>query len=114
MLQLALPPADRPLRILALGAHADDIEIGCGGTILQLAATYPELSVDWVVLSAIGQRGEEAAAGADAFLKGVRDRRVDLEEFRDGFLPYVGAEVKDFFEGLKDRRPDVILTHQRN
>jgi LmbE family N-acetylglucosaminyl deacetylase len=114
MRELALPPADRPLRVLALGAHGDDIEIGCGATILRLAAEYPALSVDWVVCSATGPRRAEAEAGALAFLDGVGDRRVDLGSFRDGFLPYAGGEVKEFFEGLKDRRPDVVLTNHRH
>jgi LmbE family N-acetylglucosaminyl deacetylase len=114
MLELALPPPDQPLRLLAVGAHADDIEIGCGGTILRLAAGYPGLSVDWVVCSADGARREEAEAGAEAFLDGVADRRVEMGSFRDGFFPYSGGAVKEFFEGLKDRRPDLILTHQRS
>jgi LmbE family N-acetylglucosaminyl deacetylase len=114
MLELLLPPQDRPLRLLVIGAHADDIEIGCGGTILRLAAGHPGLSVDWVVCSAADARREEAEAGAEAFLTGVADRTVELASFRDGFLPYSGVEVKEFFEGLKDRRPDLVLTHHRN
>lgn len=114
MLRLTLPDPGRPLRVLAIGAHADDIEIGCGATILQLAARYPAIHIDWVVCSATGAREEEAAAGAKAFLDGVADHAVELNQFRDGFLPYSGAEVKDYFESLKDRRPDLILTHQRH
>jgi LmbE family N-acetylglucosaminyl deacetylase len=114
MLELLLPPPDSPLRLLVVGAHADDIEIGCGGTLLRLAAGRPDLSVDWVVCSAAGARREEAEAGAEAFLTGVSDRTVELESFRDGFFPYSGTEVKEFFEGLKDRSPDLILTHHRN
>src|SRR5215475_1548518 len=99
-------------RILAIGCHADDIEIGCGGTLLTLARSNPELEVHWVVLAAPGARRSEAQASADAFLEGVVSRRVEVHEFRDGFLPYVGSEVKDVFEDLKSRvDPQIVLTH---
>jgi LmbE family N-acetylglucosaminyl deacetylase len=100
--------------VLAIGAHADDIEIGCGGTLLRLAAAYPAPEVYWVVLSATGERAAEARASADAFLEGAGRRTVVLREFRDGFLPYQGGAVKEFFEGLKrEIAPDLILTHDR-
>ena len=100
-------------RILVIGCHADDIEIGCGGTLLALARSNPELEVDWVVLSARGEREAEARASADAFLgKSVVELRVDVHDFRDGFLPYCGGEVKDVFEELKLRvDPQVVFTH---
>ena len=104
---------DAPLHVLALGAHADDIELGCGGTILRLVAEHPGLEVDWVVLSAAGERAAEAADSAAAFLDGAGRTRVTLERFRDGFLPYLGGAVKEFFERLKPRvAPDLILTHR--
>ncbi len=100
--------------ILALGAHADDIEIGCGGTLLRLAAEYPELEVHWVVLSGSAERAAEARASAGAYLHGIAKQRVVTETFRDGFFPYEGASVKEFFERLKDEvSPDLILTHRR-
>jgi LmbE family N-acetylglucosaminyl deacetylase len=102
--------ASEPLRLLTLGAHADDIEIGCGGTILRLVAEHPGLSVDWVVLSGEGERGGEAADSAAAFLQGAGESRIEVERFRDGFFPYDGARVKRFFERLKSRvSPDLIL-----
>jgi LmbE family N-acetylglucosaminyl deacetylase len=102
--------ASEPLRLLTLGAHADDIEIGCGGTILRLVAEHPGLSVDWVVLSGEGERGGEAADSAAAFLQGAGESRIEVERFRDGFFPYDGAGVKRFFERLKSRvSPDLIL-----
>jgi LmbE family N-acetylglucosaminyl deacetylase len=101
-----------PRSVLAIGCHSDDIEIGCGGTLLALCASNPGLEVDWVVLAAPGERGGEARASADAFLAGVSNKRVEIHEFRDGFLPYVGGEVKQVFEDLKARvAPDLILTH---
>jgi LmbE family N-acetylglucosaminyl deacetylase len=100
------------LRVLAIGAHADDIEIGCGGTILQLARTFPELEVHWVVLSGDSPRAEEARVAAGVFLEGVARTDVTVAEFRDSFFPY-GGEVKEFFESLKDKvSPDLVLTHQ--
>jgi LmbE family N-acetylglucosaminyl deacetylase len=100
-----------PLHILCLGAHSDDVEIGCGGTLLQLKKTYRELRFHWVVLCAAGIRGREASRGAEILTSGC-GKKVLLKEFRDGFLPYNGAAVKDFFEELKtDVNPDLIFTH---
>jgi LmbE family N-acetylglucosaminyl deacetylase len=100
-------------RILVIGCHADDIEIGCGGTLLALARSSPELEVDWVVLSARDEREVEARSSADAFLgESVAELRVDVHDFRNGFLPYYGGEVKEVFEELKLRvDPQVIFTH---
>jgi LmbE family N-acetylglucosaminyl deacetylase len=101
-----------PLKILAVGAHADDIEIGCGGTVLELLATYANCEVCWLVLSADGRRATEARRSGDAFLEAAQERRVIVEGFRDGFFPYSGPAIKDFFERLKDEvSPDLILTH---
>ena len=103
-----------PRRILALGAHPDDIEIGCGGTLLRLVAEQPRVEVLWVVFCSSSERAREAHASAAAFLKGVERRRVVVRDFRDGFLPYAGASVKDAFEELKSEfSPDVVLTHHR-
>jgi LmbE family N-acetylglucosaminyl deacetylase len=111
-LTLARHP-ETPLRVLAIGAHADDIEIGCGGTLLRLVAEHPNLSVDWVVLSGLGERAGEAADSAAAFLQGAADTRVTVERFRDGFFPYLGGAVKEYFERLKSRvAPDLVLTHR--
>ena len=109
---LNLSAAEPLRRVLAIGCHADDIEIGCGGTLLTLARSNPELEVDWIVLAAPGERAEEARASAAAFLAGVGTSRIELHDFQDGFLPYVGSEVKSVFEGLKARvDPQLILTH---
>jgi len=108
----SLSPADPLRRVLAIGCHADDIEIGCGGTLLLLARSNPDLEVDWIVLAAPGDRAAEARASAAAFLAGVKNVRVEVHEFRDGFLPYVGGEVKDVFETLKARvNPEIVFTH---
>ena len=97
-----------PLTVLCLGAHSDDIEIGCGGTLLQLKTLYGKLRFHWVVFSAAGVRGPEAAKAAGLFT-GDCDKRVVLKEYRDGFLPYNGEVVKDEFEKMKaEVNPDVI------
>lgn len=97
--------------ILCLGAHPDDIEIGCGGTILRLAERYPGCAIHWVVFSAAGERLAEATRGVELFA-GSRLKSSFLKSFPDGFMPYVGGEVKLYFEReLKLLAPDLIFTH---
>jgi LmbE family N-acetylglucosaminyl deacetylase len=106
---------NRAFRILCLGAHSDDIEIGCGGTILKLLEEIPETELRWIVLGATGQRIHEAVASANLFLASARKKEIVVKGFKDGFFPYVGAEIKEFFEELKhEYAPDLILTHYRN
>ena len=115
MRSLGLPDrGDGTLRVLALGCHSDDIEIGAGATLLHLLNLYGEgLDVRWVVFGARGERGDEARASA-ADLLGATRVSVDIHGFRDAYFPYFGAEVKDVFESLKDEPPpDLILTHHR-
>ena len=115
MLELGLPAVDSaPLRVLALGCHADDLELGCGGTLLRLKETRAELKVRWVVFSARGERAKEARASAEELLEGVAGIELILHEFRDGFLPYIGAAVKESVEAMKDFAPDLVFTHQRH
>jgi len=113
---LSLPFAgglERPLRVLCLGAHADDIEIGCGGTVLGLAAAGAEFT--WVVWSGTAARAAEARCGAAAFLGGGAKAEVIVKNFRDGFFPYDGVDIKRSFEELKRVvDPDVIFTHYRD
>jgi LmbE family N-acetylglucosaminyl deacetylase len=99
-------------QVLCLGAHADDIEIGCGGTMLRLVSLYPDADFHWVVLSASGIRKKEAESSAGRFLRDAGSKTIELRSFRDGFFPFVGADIKDFFEDLKKCvDPDLIFTH---
>ena len=105
-----------PLNLLCLGAHADDIEIGCGGTLLQLLASRPGVQVVWVVFSgAAGEREAEARASASLFLRQAARQKVLVMNFRDGHFPYQGSEIKDSLEALKKdmAEPDLIFTHCR-
>ena len=113
MLPLVFSPERRgPLKLLCLGAHSDDIEIGCGGTVLRLISETPNLAVRWVVFSATKIREAEARGSAAAFLQGVVDKRIDVGGFRDGYFPFQGAEIKDYFEAIKaEFEPTLILTH---
>jgi LmbE family N-acetylglucosaminyl deacetylase len=102
-------------RLLLLGSHSDDIEIGCGATLLALTRTHPGLDVTWVVLGAHDEREAEARASGNVFLESAAKSSVVVHGFRDGFFPYVGGEVKDFFEELKRSvDPDIIFTHSRH
>lgn len=101
-------------RVLCLGAHSDDIEIGCGGTLLQLTAERPDLEVLWVVFSAEGPRRQEAEKSARAYLRKAPRSRVEICDFRGSFFPYSGEAIKEFFETLKLFRPDVVFTHYRD
>ncbi len=99
-------------KILCLGAHADDIEIGCGGTILKIAEEYPKAQFYWVVFSAEGQRANEAHRSAERFLSNITSRIIDVQAFRDSYFPFIGANIKDHFNNLKNKfDPDIIFTH---
>jgi LmbE family N-acetylglucosaminyl deacetylase len=112
---LSLSGLEPPRSMLMIGCHADDIEIGCGGTLLTLTRSNPECEVDWVVLAAPGERAEEARESAEAFLAAAAVSRVEVHGFRDGFLPYSGSEVKELFEDLKRRvDPQIVFTHTRD
>lgn len=115
MLALSLSQNSRaPLKILCLGSHSDDIEIGCGGTILRLLSSNPNLEVTWVVFSSNKEREREARDSAELFLKQAKSKEIIVHGYRDGFFPFDGAQIKDSFEGLKRVSPDLIFTHRRN
>jgi LmbE family N-acetylglucosaminyl deacetylase len=102
-------------RILCLGAHCDDIEIGCGGTVLRLLEEFPGCHVDWIVFSSNPVRRKEAQQGARLFLKNAATRNVVILSYRDSFFPYHGAKIKQDFEKLKRKlEPDLVFTHSQN
>jgi LmbE family N-acetylglucosaminyl deacetylase len=104
----------KPLSVLCLGCHSDDIEIGCGGTILRLLEQSPSTTFHWVVFSAIGVRQDEARRAAKSFVAADNLQGPYLHEFADGFMPFNGAEIKNVFERLKrEVSPDLVLTHNR-
>ena len=104
-----------PLKLLCLGAHSDDIEIGCGGTILRLIEEFPGLEIVWVVFSALGERGTEARNSAEAYLRNVSVKKIITKEFRDGYFPANVSTIKDVFEDLKNNySPGLIFTHFRH
>ena len=115
LLSLVFPSAGcGELKLLCLGAHPDDIEIGCGGTILRLVAEVPNLVVRWIVFSGAGRRAAEARDSAATFLEDVADKQIEVLGFRDGYFPFVGAEIKDCFESVKRNfDPSLVLTHWR-
>lgn len=106
-------PAGGLRRLLVLGAHSDDGEIGCGGTVLRLVQDNPALAVRWIVFGGADPvRAREATESARALLKGAKDPEIAVHGFRDSFFPYTGGEIKETFEKLKkDFQPDLILTH---
>ena len=104
-----------PQKILCLGAHCDDIEIGCGASILRLIEANPACEIHWLVFTSSPERKLEAEEAARLFLKNARSQFVSVLDYKDGFLPYLGAEIKDRFEKLKQEfSPDLIFTHYRN
>jgi LmbE family N-acetylglucosaminyl deacetylase len=108
-------PADASCRILCLGAHSDDIEIGCGGTVLTLLDSYPHAEFCWVVFSADQQRACEARNSANSFLQHAQTKQIVVKDFRESYFPYVGAAIKEYFEQLKQKfSPDLIFTHHRS
>ena len=115
MIKLKLEKTSKPLSILALGAHCDDIEIGCGGTILSILNSNANVHVRWIVFSSNEKRKAEATAGARLFTEKAEALDLKIYNFRDGFLPYHGEEVKQQFEEIKKQAdPDLIFTHYRH
>ncbi|HET6881909.1 MAG TPA: PIG-L family deacetylase [Pirellulales bacterium] len=106
---------DHAKTVLCLGAHADDIEIGCGAALLELLARRRrEINVHWVVFSGDDARRREALASAERFLSDAHKQSVTVYDFRDTLFPFIGAQIKERFSELQRQiAPDVIFTHRR-
>jgi LmbE family N-acetylglucosaminyl deacetylase len=114
MIQLVLGKNKSSARILCLGAHCDDIEIGCGGTLLRLIEDYRgNLVVRWVVFSANSERRREALRSAQAILKRLKQKTISIQSFADSFFPYRNAsEIKECLHQVsREFSPDLIFTH---
>jgi LmbE family N-acetylglucosaminyl deacetylase len=110
-----LPRSPRDaLTVLALGAHCDDIEIGCGATLAALARAYPNARFVWITLSSDPLRAAETRAAADALLPPGVDKTVRIESFRGSYFPHCGEALKDCFETFKAYAPDLVFTHCRH
>src|ERR1700748_881633 len=114
MLHLDFPSRkSTTFNLLCIGAHSDDIEIGCGGFVLRLINEIPDLSIRWIVFSGTEERAVEARNSAAAFLKDAKSSQVEILHFKDGYFPFQGAGIKDVFEALKrDFDPSMVLTHR--
>lgn len=113
MLKLSFSSPNQPLRLLCIGAHSDDIEIGCGGAVMEWLSTYPNVEVTWVVLSTSGLRAIEAQDSADELLRSASRRNIVLRDLPDGYFLTRFAESKALFEELKvSENPDIVLTHR--
>jgi LmbE family N-acetylglucosaminyl deacetylase len=110
MLKLALADCSN---LLFIGAHCDDIEIGCGGTILKILQLNPDVNITWVVLSSNDLRKNEVENSARMFCAN-KELNLQIKNFRNSYFPYIGAEIKEFFEELKlTLNPDCIFTHYK-
>jgi len=115
MIETKLLVGNEKPKILCLGAHSDDIEIGCGGTVLKLVQAVPLAQFRWVVFSGDNIRRGEALQGASAFLDGIESKQIDAYDFRESYFPFIGADIKDCFEKIKgEYNPDLVFTHYAN
>lgn len=114
MLGFDLQGPARPTRFLFLGAHCDDIEIGCGGTLLRLTEAYPDAEFHWVTFASDPERASETKSCAERLLGTEVRRTVQIDAYRESHFPSQTAELKECMEAVKARcQPDVVFTHYR-
>lgn len=98
--------------LLCLGSHCDDLEIGCGGTILRLIKEFQNIEINWIVFSSGEERSIEAENSAKKITAEAKKKKISILDFRDGYFPYIGTKIKDHFESMKrEIHPDLIFTH---
>ena len=114
MLNITFQAHEPPSCVLLLGAHCDDLEIGCGGTIIQMAERWPDTKFVWITLSSDPERAEETNTAARQLFGNARNTLIRVERFKGSHFPYDGATLKEFFETLKVYKPDLIFTHYRS
>lgn len=103
------------LRLLFIGAHCDDIEIGCGGTLLRMIREYAVDHIQWIIFTSVPARKEEARRSAAYFLRNVKSKEIIIRDFKDTVLPQQALDVKNYFNEIKSTyEPDLIFTHYRN
>jgi len=103
------------INILCLGAHSDDIEIGCGGTILRILQEFDNICVKWIVFSALNDRKTEAVQSAKNFLNNVKKQNVIIKDYKENYFPFIGDKIKDYYDEIKyNFNPDIIFTHYKN
>jgi LmbE family N-acetylglucosaminyl deacetylase len=102
-----------PPTLLLLGAHCDDIEIGMGATVRRLCVRFPDARIHWVTLSSNETRAEETRQAAARFMASASNATVLVENFQESYFPYVGMDLKNYFEGLKAQiAPEIVFTHR--
>lgn len=112
MLNIQLFENNKKLKILCLGAHSDDIEIGCGGSVLRLIKEMPEAQFRWIVFSGNELRNRETLKSASSFLKKIELKKIEIHNYQESYFPFIGSKIKDSFEKLKKTfMPDLIFTH---
>jgi LmbE family N-acetylglucosaminyl deacetylase len=115
MISLPIPSKDKTFHVLCLGAHCDDVEIGCAATLMKLIKDLPRIKFSWIVFSSTEERAKEATNSAQQLLKGAESSEIEILNHRNGYFPYYGTKIKDSFENLKSRiQPNLIFTHYRN
>jgi LmbE family N-acetylglucosaminyl deacetylase len=98
--------------VLCVGAHCDDIEIGCGGALIELRARYPRAKFHWAVFSSDAVRKPETLAAAAEMLGQGPHLTLDVLDFRGSYFPAEWSAIKDALEGVKTRiKPSLVFTH---
>jgi bacillithiol biosynthesis deacetylase BshB1 len=99
--------------VLAFGAHPDDVEIGCGGTVALLASQGRSVVIVDFTRGELGTRGTPAQraqeAEAAAWALGAKGR-VNLEQ-PDGFLPFREPAIALVVDLIREHRPRLLLAN---